>query len=330
MKVKIRLIGIILCVSMIFPEIADADIPFKRGINLANALEAPKGDYWGVTIENKYFTKIKEEGFDCVRIPIRFSDYTENKNGQVTLEKDFMQMLDNHINSALNEGLYVIIDFQNFNEFMDSPERYGTAFIAIWEQLALHYKNYSPKLIFELLNEPHNKLQGEIWNKYLSSAIMTIRKTNKQRYIVVDADSYDSVDGLNNLILPDDKYLLATFHYYEPYDFTYQSNEYLGEQYAKISNIKWTGSRAEEKYLRERLTLAKTWANKNNISIFLGEFGANNNVNSEMRAVWTKTVREVAENLDIPWIYWDFGGQFAAYDIQKNQWKNFITEALFR
>ena len=46
-----------------------------RGINLGNALEAPKGISWGVYLQEEYFTLIKEKGFSSVRIPIRWSDY---------------------------------------------------------------------------------------------------------------------------------------------------------------------------------------------------------------------------------------------------------------
>ena len=42
-----------------------------RGINLGNALEAPKEGQWGVIIKDEYFRIIREAGFDAVRIPIR-------------------------------------------------------------------------------------------------------------------------------------------------------------------------------------------------------------------------------------------------------------------
>ena len=44
-----------------------------RGINLGNALEAPKEGEWGVTLKAEYFAKIKAAGFNNVRIPVRWS-----------------------------------------------------------------------------------------------------------------------------------------------------------------------------------------------------------------------------------------------------------------
>ena len=52
---------------------AEINRSLGRGINLGNALEAPKGISWGVYLQEEYFTLIKEKGFSSVRIPIRWS-----------------------------------------------------------------------------------------------------------------------------------------------------------------------------------------------------------------------------------------------------------------
>src|SRR3712207_5003553 len=44
-----------------------------RGINLGNALEAPNEGEWGVTLKADYFKRIKEAGFDTVRLPVKWS-----------------------------------------------------------------------------------------------------------------------------------------------------------------------------------------------------------------------------------------------------------------
>jgi endoglucanase len=44
-----------------------------RGINLGNALDAPKEGQWGVMLKEEYFKIIKDAGFNSVRIPIRWS-----------------------------------------------------------------------------------------------------------------------------------------------------------------------------------------------------------------------------------------------------------------
>ena len=41
-----------------------------RGINLGNALEAPREGAWGLTLQVEHFERIKQAGFAAVRIPI--------------------------------------------------------------------------------------------------------------------------------------------------------------------------------------------------------------------------------------------------------------------
>ena len=44
-----------------------------RGVNLGNALDAPKEGEWGLTLEEDFFEQIRRAGFKSVRIPIRWS-----------------------------------------------------------------------------------------------------------------------------------------------------------------------------------------------------------------------------------------------------------------
>lgn len=142
-------------------------VPFKRCMNIGNALEAPKDIPWDVEMKSEYFDVIKEAGFDSVRLPVRFSDYA-NRDFYYTLDEEFMKKIDSYINYALNDDLVIILDLHHFTEIMDNPEGNKECFLAIWNQLSLRYKNYPKELIFELLNEPQNNLGGELWNEYLA------------------------------------------------------------------------------------------------------------------------------------------------------------------
>ena len=54
---------------------------FMRGVNLGNYLEAPKGIGWGVTVSPQEFWFMKDQGFDHVRIPVKWSDYVDRTGG---------------------------------------------------------------------------------------------------------------------------------------------------------------------------------------------------------------------------------------------------------
>lgn len=54
---------------------------FMRGVNLGNYLEAPRGNGWGVIVSPQEFWFMKDEGFDHVRIPVKWSDYVDRTGG---------------------------------------------------------------------------------------------------------------------------------------------------------------------------------------------------------------------------------------------------------
>src|SRR5512142_3334603 len=48
-----------------------------RGVNLGNMLDAPKEGDWGLSVQENYFDRIKEAGFDFVRLPVRWSTHAQ-------------------------------------------------------------------------------------------------------------------------------------------------------------------------------------------------------------------------------------------------------------
>src|SRR5690606_34425795 len=88
---------------------AEFNKKLSRGINLGNALEAPKGISWGVELKAEYFQLIKEKGFSSVRIPIRWSDYALEEP-PYTIEEAFFKKADWAIEQALKSDLCAIIN----------------------------------------------------------------------------------------------------------------------------------------------------------------------------------------------------------------------------
>lgn len=323
----IVLLGVV--VNTILPIINKKNeykMPFKSCMNIGNCLEAPKGMSWGVDMNVEYFDQIKKAGFDSVRLPVRFSDYAKD-SPNYKLDETFMKQLDSYIDYALNDDLIVILDFHHFEEIMEEPEKYKKCFISIWKQVGERYKDYPPKLIFELLNEPKNNLKGELWNKFIKDGVEEIRKSNKDRAIIVGPDNFYSVDRLEALSIPKDNNLIVSFHYYEPNDFTFQGNEYH-KGFENLKDIKWTGSKEETEYLESRFNIAKKWADKNNVGIFLGEFGANQKAPAESRKLWTEAVRKEAEKCNFSYGYWELCSWFGIYDVKSNSWNKDVLDAL--
>ncbi|MGH7602174.1 MAG: glycoside hydrolase family 5 protein, partial [bacterium] len=145
-----------------------------RGINLGNALEAPNEGEWGVTLKSEYFDLIKSAGFTSVRIPIRWSAHAAT-SAPYAITTSFRQRVDWAIAQAFARQLAVVINIHHYDEIMQSPASHKEKFLAIWKQLATHYRNHSGDLLFELLNEPNSLLTSDLWNQYLQEAIAAIR-----------------------------------------------------------------------------------------------------------------------------------------------------------
>jgi len=298
-----------------------------RGINIGNALEAPEEGAWGVRIENDYFTLIKNKHFDSVRIPIRWSAHADAKP-PYTIHRAFFERVDEVVGQALANGLRIVIDIHHYEELVKEPAAHRDRFLALWEQIAIHYQNYPSSLYFELLNEPTGLLSAELWNTYLAEAIKVIRKTNPNRPIIVDTAEWGGLKALNKLILPDnDRNLIVTYHYYEPFHFTHQGTPWIGGSSPWVGTT-WIGTAHQQEKIEKDFDDAAQWAETNDRPLYMGEFGAYKEADERSRALWTEFVARSAEKQEISWAYWEFCAGFGIYDPQKGVWRTTLLEAL--
>lgn len=298
-----------------------------RGINIANALEAPKEGSWGVYINDEYFPIIKAAGFTSIRLPTRWSAYSKDLF-PYTINEEFFNRIDGLIKAALESNLSVIINVHHFDELFNNPAKFSEKFLLIWKQIAIRYKDYSDNLFFELLNEPHFKLTASKWNSIIKKAVPIIRSSNPTRTILIGPANWNKINGLKNLLLPvNDQNIIVTFHYYSPFTFTHQ-----GAEWFKFSNFfigkKWQGTKRQLNKVSKDFNFVKKWSIKHNIPINLGEFGAYNKADLTSRTNWTNEIARTAEKYNFSWIYWEFGAGFGAYNIDKNKWNSEILKSL--
>lgn len=310
--------------------IPDAYIQNKklgRGINLGNALEAPREGDWGVILKDEYFRLIKQKGFNSVRIPVKWSAHSSALPPYL-IDTAFFNRVDWAVNHALTEGLAVIINIHHYYELMDDPAANRSGFLALWKNIAEHYKNYSDNLFFELLNEPNNRLTLSLWNQYLNEAINTIRQTNPYRTILTGPADYNSIFSLNLLSLPqNDRNIIVSFHYYNPFIFTHQGAEWVSGSQAWLGT-KWLGSQQEMNNIAKDLDIALAWSKTYNRPINLGEFGAYGKADLESRVRWTGFVTRQAELRGFSWNYWEFCAGFGIYDPAQNKWNTPLLNSL--
>jgi len=299
-----------------------------RGINLGNALEAPKDEDWGVTLKEQYFQLIKDAGFNSVRIPVRWSAYAL-MDEPFTIEKSFFKRVDGAVESAISKGLYVVLNIHHYQELYDDPIGHKQRYLAIWKQIAEHYKDYPQILLFEFLNEPCKNLKADLWNQLIKETIIIVRKSNPKRTLVIGPANWNSVDSLDKLELPSqDRNIIVTFHYYSPFKFTHQGAVWAGEHTKQWTGTKWTGSNDEKKAVIDHFDKAFQWSKTNNRPIYLGEFGAYNKADMTSRALWTEFVARQAEKRGFSWAYWEFCAGFGVYNRSRNDWNYPLLNAL--
>jgi len=298
-----------------------------RGINLGNALEAPKEGDWGITLQADYFKKIKDAGFQSVRIPIRWSAHA-GKKAPYAIDAKFFARVDWAIEQALSRGLVAVINTHHYDEIFQDPEKHQARLIALWKQIAQRYRDRPDRLYFELLNEPHAKLTGERWNKMLPELLAAIRPSNPKRIVIVGPSQWNSLHHLDKLQLPEnDRMLIATFHYYDPFHFTHQAAPWVSGS-KKWKGTTWQGTAKQTEAIQKDFAKVASWSKKHQRPIYLGEFGAFSAADMESRARWTAAVARTAEKHGFSWSYWEFASGFGAYDPKANAWREPLRRAL--
>jgi endoglucanase len=302
-----------------------SDQPFRRGVNVLGY-----DPYWTDAskrrFEWRHFAEIRKAGFDFVRVDLQAFKYMDSSN---RLDPAWLAKLDDVVSHAQKAGLGVILDEHDFNPCSEDLALCRAKLPAFWSQVAPRFAHAPRNVAFELLNEPHDKLDAGAWNGLFADLLATVRQTNPTRIVVVGPTSWNSYHELPGLKLPADPNLLATFHYYDPFHFTHQGATWAGEEVKKLHGVTW-GSEADRAALAADFDKVAAWSAANDRPILLGEFGAyeKSGTPENLRVAWTAAVRGEAEKHGFGWAYWQFEGDFVVWDMKNQRWVEPIKRAL--
>ncbi len=310
--------------------------PFKRnkqlgrGVNLGNALDAPKEGEWGVVLKEEYFKLIKEAGFDSVRIPVRWSNHAM-KEPPYTIDPKFMARVTWAVDNALAQGLPAMLNIHHYRELNIDPKPHKARFLSFWTQIAEHFKDYPDTLFLEILNEPDDKFTPELWNEWLAEAHAIIRRANPTKTIVIGSANDNWITYLEKLELPEgDTNIIATVHHYFPLEFTHQGAAWVSwDDSTKWLGNKWMGTDEEKKAMTDIFDVGAAWSKKHNIPINLGEFGTYEKADMASRVRWTKFIADSATERGWSFHYWEFcAREFGFYSDATKKWNKPLLEAL--
>lgn len=207
----------------------------------------------------------------------------------------YLDRLQQVVDWSMSKGLVTIIDFhgaklkENFLYTFDQSDINGinyysdptsakriadlNKFKAIWRDIAERFKDYPETLLFEVFNEPYFWLSANEISTISSDIINIVRSSgsnNESRKIIVtggDTNSWEVIFQIPNDLINSDPNLIATFHYYQPMSFTSSMQE---------NNNNFNLSQNAKNQITQRFSQINSWSTTNNIPVYVGEFGADN------------------------------------------------------
>jgi endoglucanase len=155
-----------------------------------------------------------------------------------------------------------------------------------------------------------------------------VRETNPTRDVIIEPVLSNGEDLFSELEIPNDRHLIVTFHYYLPFQFTHQGAEWVGAEAGNWLGTTWDGTEAQKAEITRHFDLVAEWAERENVRILLGEFGAYSKADMASRARWTEFVAREAERHGFAWAYWEFASGFGIYDPEAKVWRDDLLKAL--
>jgi endoglucanase len=301
---------------------ADQVAAMARGVNVLGG-DPGWTDAAKARFTPAHFKLIHDAGFATVRIvltPFAFMD------GKGNLDPGWLAHLDLMVKAGLDAGLNVILDNHEYELCGKDVVTCRTKLNAFWTIVAPRYKDAPNRVIFEMLNEPHEALTAELWNAQLIETLAIIRASNPERNVIIGPGNWNGMEFLPKFVLPaDDAHIIPTVHYYHPMVFTHQGAPWV-PQYTQL-NVTW-GSPADVKFMNDELDEIKAWAAAQNRPVFLGEFGVYETAPVPDKRRWLEAFTRGAEVRGFAWAYWQFDHDFVLYDIDKGAWNEPILKAL--
>ncbi|KAG6911572.1 Manganese dependent endoglucanase Eg5A [Tephrocybe rancida] len=184
--------------------IPSGGLPFLGGVNIAGYDFTVKtdGSFTGRGVDPpvSQFSHFASQGVNIFRIPFAWQLMTPTVGG--TIDSSFFSRYDNTVQAALNAVTkpYVILDLHNYARWNGGIISQGgptdAQFTSLWSQLATKYKS-NPKIIFGIMNEPHDLNSVSTWATSVQAAVNAIRAAGAtSQYILIPGSSWSSAQAL--------------------------------------------------------------------------------------------------------------------------------------
>ncbi|MDX3385261.1 cellulase family glycosylhydrolase [Streptomyces niveiscabiei] len=132
----------------------------QPGWNLGNTYDAiPDETSWGnPPVTRALLHHVKSQGFRSIRLPVTWSGHQGGAPGY-TIDPVWLGKVRQVVDWALDENLYVLLNMHHdswmwLNTLPTDHDNVLARYTATWTQIAAAFRDHSPKLTFESVNEP--------------------------------------------------------------------------------------------------------------------------------------------------------------------------------
>lgn len=259
---------------------------------------------------------VKEAGFNAVRIPVTYYNHIDS-DGKI--DEEWLSRIAEVVTYALNEDMYVIINVHHdTGDGSEKPiqadladiDEYKSYAQLLWKQIAMYFREYDSRLMFEGFNETLDMSAQNPWygnedswramNILNQSFVDVVRATggkNRTRNLIVNTYGSQTTSGpLNHFEVPKDKvygHIIVGAH-------TYVSSE------KDIKNFMGT--------------LFSRFAGKG-IPVLVGEFGTPYWAEQKTRVNSAINFMNYGNMYGIKCFWWDDGGNYGLLDRKTLRWK---------
>jgi len=331
-----------------------SDFKVKRGTNLSHwfSQTGVRGAARAARVKEDDFIRLKEFGFDHVRIPIDEEQFWDNNGNKLT---DAWELLDASIKLALKHELRVIVDLHIIRSFyfnasiegnntntLFTEEKSQEQLVNLWRELSAALKGFSTDWVaYEFLNEPVAD-DPEQWNDLIAKVHKTLRQLEPERVLVIGSNMWQDVDTFKDLKIPKgDKNILLSFHYYRPMAITHYRASWnpVGKYYGQVhypgiviaqadfdklpeaqkETFQSFTTNWDRSVLREQILQAVTVAKKLGLPLFCGEWGVISSCPREPAYNWYRDMISVFDEFDIGWTTWNYDSGFGFWNPYSKQ-----------
>lgn len=275
------------------------------GWNLGNTLEAPDGEgSWGGKASQEIISKVKELGYNAVRIPCAWNQPNYLEADGKTIKAEWMNRVKEVVDYCYNEGMYAIVNIhwdggwqdQSCDASVLTADSIATVEAKVhdfWTQIATAFRDYDGHLLFAGANEPAvaNREDMAVLHRYEQAFVTAVRETggnNTYRNLIVQGPDTNIDKTYDWFELPEDPTparLMVEVHYYTPANFCIndpttdwaESMTYFwGEPYKQYADEYMDGkfdTNEQEGYVHEQMNKMKTKFVDQGIPVIIGEFG---------------------------------------------------------